>query len=576
MSYIIKNNFVQYLGSKLLMAGTFASLPLIAIQTSAQVTSDESARNEIEVIVVTAERREQSILEAPLSITAFDSKMMEELQITSNKDLEVRTPGLQFGLDSPATIRGIGGLLNRNGGDLSVATYSNDLYFDEAYGVVGSLYDIDRVEILRGPQGTLYGRNSVAGAINYINKRPQKEFDMGVLAEVGNENAMRFAGYVTGPLSEGLSYRLTAEWRDSDGFQENISGPDASTREDWSVSPQLRFQNENWDINLRYSHFEEDARGDLVVPIGIPDPSNEFHINPVDGSPTENANQYYLFPFTRPIATRGNDLENKLDLNDVGRDIVERDAINFHINYSINENVGLTYILGDSKLDFCMCGSDADESGIKPSSDNPYVSEYGSTNYINGYINPYFTRDITSHELRLSIDTDRFNGIIGYYEFSEDLVNDFNLFDRADEGANTALGSIEVMGMPGEEFLPMMFGASWPLELMPGISLNPNTGDGKFYREYTARKYASNAVFAQGRFQVTEQLGLVAGIRYTDDEKSTTETFQRISGNDIFGFFEGGLFYPYTVSIDGEPRSYESDKVTWTLTAEYTTPSQNL
>ncbi len=564
------------------LVSVIASLSLSVAVTLAQDPASADDEGEVaqagpmEVIIITAERTEQSILDAPLSVTAFDSRMMEELQITSNKDLEVRTPGLQFGLDSPATIRGIGGLLSRNGGDLSVATYSNDLYFDEPYGVVGSLYDIERVEILRGPQGTLYGRNSVAGAINYISKRPQQEFDIGVLTELGNNEAIRLGSYVTGPLMDGVSFRLTGEWRDSSGFQQNISGPDASTREDWSISPQLRLQRGSWDINLRYAHFEEDARGDLVVPIRIPDPSNEFHLNPVDGSPTENRNQYFGFPHTTPIATRGGGVENRLDLNNVGRDLVERTAINLHVDYEINDIFGVTYIYGDSELNFCMCDSDMDESSIQGAPGNPYVSEYSGMPFTNGYINPYFTRDIITHELRLAIDTDRFSGIVGYYNFDEDLINDFQLFNLADEGAMTALTDIEVFGMPGEMFLPMMLGGEFPLYLMPGFYLTPNAGDGLFYRDFTSRTYKSQAVFAQGRFQLTDQLGIVAGVRYTDDDKATNEAFQKISTSDPVGFFEGELFYPITLNIEEGPASYESDKVTWTLTAEYTTDNDNL
>ena len=83
----------------------------------------------LEEVIVSAERTEQSLLEIPVSVSVFDTEMLENYNITSNKDLEVRTPGLQFGLDSPTTIRGIGAPLHREGLDLSVAQYSNDLYF---------------------------------------------------------------------------------------------------------------------------------------------------------------------------------------------------------------------------------------------------------------------------------------------------------------------------------------------------------------------------------------------------------------------------------------------------------------
>ena len=189
-------------------------LPVIALA--------EEGKYVLEEVIVSAERTEESLLEIPLSVSVFDTKMLEDYNITSNKDLEVRTPGLQFGLDSPATIRGVGAFFHREALDLSVAMYSNDLYFRELYGVVSSLYDMDRVEVLRGPQGTLYGRNSIGGAINYINKRPEWESGYGLTGELTNFNGKRFAGFVTGPFNEYWAFRLTAEWQDSDGMQKNM------------------------------------------------------------------------------------------------------------------------------------------------------------------------------------------------------------------------------------------------------------------------------------------------------------------------------------------------------------------
>ncbi|MCY3839306.1 MAG: TonB-dependent receptor plug domain-containing protein, partial [Gammaproteobacteria bacterium] len=250
----------------------------------------------LEEVIVTADRKEQSLLDTPVSVTAFDSDMIEDYQITSNKDLEVRVPGLQFGLDSPATIRGMGSLYRGLAGDVAVAQYSNDLYFDEPYGVVSSLYDIDRVEVLRGPQGTLYGRNSIGGAINYINKRPEWEFGAGTTAELSTFNGRRLNGFVTGPITDSVAYRFTVEWQETDGNQENISGPDLGAKGDYNLSPQLAFQHGPVTLNLRYSSFEQDAKSEVRVPVRYPSTRVEFHPNPVDGQPSPERNNYYLYP----------------------------------------------------------------------------------------------------------------------------------------------------------------------------------------------------------------------------------------------------------------------------------------
>ena len=268
-----------------------------ALAEDEEESAESSGRFVLEEVIVTADRKEQSILDVPISVTAFDSDMLEAYQITNNRDLEVRVPGLQFGLDSPATIRGMGSLYRGLAGDVAVAQYTNDLYFDEPYGVISSMYDLERVEVLRGPQGTLYGRNSIGGAINYVNKRPEWEFGAGALAEAASFNGRRINGFVTGPINDRFVFRLTGEWQESDGQQENISGEDLGAKGDYNIAPQLAFRNDRWDVNVRYSTFEQDAKGEVRVPVRYPRTDVEFHPNPSTGSRAASA--------TTTTSTRG-------------------------------------------------------------------------------------------------------------------------------------------------------------------------------------------------------------------------------------------------------------------------------
>ena len=136
----------------------------------------------IEEIVVTAEKREENILKVPLTVSAFNDEMIEELGMTNNKDIEQLVPGLQFGNDNVrwgqgTVIRGMG---SRNWGevhsDMAVATYVDGVYSRSAISVAPNLFDVERLEVGRGPQGTLNGRNSIAGSISYITKRPTDEW----------------------------------------------------------------------------------------------------------------------------------------------------------------------------------------------------------------------------------------------------------------------------------------------------------------------------------------------------------------------------------------------------------------
>lgn len=569
----------------------FSLLSLYALSTFlvtaafAQSDADADADGvslDIDEVIITAQRREQSLLEVPLSVTAFSGDLLERLHITDNKDLEARTPGLQFGLDSPATMRGIGGQLNRNGGDVSVATYSNDLYFDEPYGAVGAFYDMERVEVLRGPQGTLYGRNSVGGAINYINKRPQDEVERGVLAEYGKNNAARLGGYLTGPLGGGFSYRLTGEWSDSDGFQKNISGPDGSTREFWSIAPQLRYKSERWDVNLRYSYFDQDSASDMRVQTKIADPDNEFHLDPITGDPGEDRNQWFMFPFDEPIATRSGDLNNTVDYNRTGRTVAERDAINFHATFTITDNLDITYILGSSDLEFGFPGSDADASPILASAANPYLSSTANRPFIEAFIEPVFKRKIDTHELRLSFESEKFSGILGAYQFDEDLDDNLVIFDTASVGANFTSNPAweNVVEMTFEQFMEFAVGvppstcefATTCFLLEDGLYFMANeTPDGEFVNQTSSRSYTSQAVFAQGRYEFSDKIAAVLGVRFTDDEKTTNSFSEKVTVNDLFGITGGAATLPVSLVEFSPAETYQSDKVTGTATLEYTT-----
>ena len=133
-----------------------ATALVAALVASPCLAADEATDEEsyIEEIIVTAEKREENILEVPLTMSAFSEQMIEELGMTNNADLEQLVPGLQFGDDHGTAIRGIMSQLNREGHtDLAVAVYVNGVYTVDSYGLAPNLFDMDRVEVARGPQG---------------------------------------------------------------------------------------------------------------------------------------------------------------------------------------------------------------------------------------------------------------------------------------------------------------------------------------------------------------------------------------------------------------------------------------
>ncbi|MGI9322413.1 MAG: TonB-dependent receptor plug domain-containing protein [Pseudomonadales bacterium] len=175
----------------------FISLAFLAASTGAMAASSERGRV-IEEIIVTAEKRAESVLDVPLTLSAFDETLVTELGITNESDLEVLVPGLQFGdygesVGQGTVIRGIGSrLAGETHSDLAVATYIDGVYTLGTYGVAPSFFDLERVEVARGPQGTLHGRNSIAGSISYYTKKPTDEWDLVALVEYTDQFTQRY------------------------------------------------------------------------------------------------------------------------------------------------------------------------------------------------------------------------------------------------------------------------------------------------------------------------------------------------------------------------------------------------
>ena len=190
---------------------------------------DKDGEYYIEEIIVTAEKRAENINDVPLTITAFDARSIQQLGIVDEGDLEALTPGLQFGQHEEqtgqgTTIRGIGTFVaGVNHMDMAVATYVNGAYSRTATGVAPNLFDVDRVEVARGPQGTLNGKNSIAGSISYHTRKPTPEWDVELQGEFTDQTTQRLNVAVGGPLFGPFSFRLTGGSYTGDGAQKNIS-----------------------------------------------------------------------------------------------------------------------------------------------------------------------------------------------------------------------------------------------------------------------------------------------------------------------------------------------------------------
>lgn len=205
-------------------SGLFATSALLAATLGGVAQAQTSAQNTIAELVVTAEKREQSLQDVPVAISAFTSETRDIVGIQSIQDMTNFTPGLQYSTATDrVSLRGLGRLTNVLSADASVANYADGVYETFAVRAGSSTLFLDRVEVLRGPQGTLYGRNSIAGAINIISRRPTTEPYAEVRATYGNYNRAVLEGAVSGPISDRLQVRLAGQWEyQGKGYIKNL------------------------------------------------------------------------------------------------------------------------------------------------------------------------------------------------------------------------------------------------------------------------------------------------------------------------------------------------------------------
>ncbi|MDC3125046.1 TonB-dependent receptor, partial [Gammaproteobacteria bacterium] len=215
--------------------------------------SDDEDRGGIEEVIVTAERQASSIQDTALSITAFDDTLIEALNLRNQEDLQNYIPATTI-QPYDISIRGIGRMFRALGGDPGVGTYVDGAYSVD-FGIASTdngLYDLERIEILRGPQGTLYGRNSIGGAVNFITAKPSQDFAAEVRTLTGSYGLAEAYGFINGAITENLSARIIATNRSRDGVIKDLGGyEDLDSYEDENYTLALRWENDNHTFDIR-------------------------------------------------------------------------------------------------------------------------------------------------------------------------------------------------------------------------------------------------------------------------------------------------------------------------------------
>jgi len=241
-------------------------------------TNGGTAQPRVEIVVVTAEKRVESSQNVPVALTALSGSALDSQGIVGFKELGMRVPSLRFGSgvtggENVITMRGLGSQNTTPGGDSPVAYSVDGVTLQRSTSVDPEFYDIDHIEVLRGPQGTLYGRNSVGGSVNVITRKPSDTLSGGGDVLLGDYDAHILRGWVNAPLMDDGAFkvyaRLTGVWSQHDPYSKNLSTAPTATHnqngEDFYLVRGQLYVEFNPDLNLLLSASANDQR-DPVSP----------------------------------------------------------------------------------------------------------------------------------------------------------------------------------------------------------------------------------------------------------------------------------------------------------------------
>jgi iron complex outermembrane receptor protein len=527
-----------------------------ATATAAADTTAGSAT--VTEITVTAEKREENLEKVPVAVSAFTSKQRDVIGIESIQDITNFTPGFAYSssLDR-AFIRGVGRQTNNLSSQPGVATYNDGVYNSATVAAAGDSLFVDRTEILRGPQGTLYGRNSIGGTINGISRRPTDSFYAEGRIGLGNYGVNNYEAAISGPVGGGLKMRLAAyDYNQDEGFYQNVAGlaGEGGRGSLWYVEGQLSDTFGPVDVWAKVdsvggstsyrSGTSNEPFDTSPFPIGTLGPGAGFVYNPCfaaarfvpcAGSPsllgdglggtfTQVGNVTQNPGITNPREFNTNTTELSRLTNDYN---FTGEAV-----WHTGMNADLKYIGGYTHYNYFLT---TDFDGTPVTSYTlptlPGAGPAGSFGNPCGGIcpaaqvfpsSPFVYRENKSYwsnELDLtSTGNAPLQWIVGFYEYHEEFTQPVDFFDPQ-----------QTQLLNPVSLLPLFAGFRVP------VAPNPTAN---FYHVNQDMKADSLAGFGQADWKVTDTLKLTGGVRYSNDWEGGVESTRQITWGlpAFFGF----------------------------------------
>lgn len=512
---------------KTVICGISASALIVALgaakSADAQVRTDAAATQatRLDEIIVTATKRPETLFDVPVAVTAYTAEQLQDAQVRDVRDLQLIAPTLSVNSSTGSTqtfftIRGVGTPGQNTGLEQSVGVFIDGVYRGRPGAALGDLVDIAQVEVLRGPQGTLFGRNTSGGVISVRSEAPRFTPGARIEASIGDFAFRQVRGSVTGPIAEDvLAGRLTASFQQRDGYiQDTRSGDAYNDRDRWAVKGQLLW-NISPDASLRLS--ADYARTDEACCVAVP-----IFYGPAGaaltalGANLRSGTPYVYGPFN------GTRVDNEV------YDVALNPATQPMDDSSTDKGVS-------AQLDWNLGGADLTVIAARRSfSTLPTIdADYTSLDLLTQVSG----QDITegSLEVRLaSADPDaKLEWLFGAFLFSQDIFADQELRYGANFRSYVEAITPRVTIAPGVT-LPVLR----RLEQAVGVPVGSLVTAGVAVNDDYDYESRSAALFGHATYNVTEALSVTGGLRYSREEKSADyriQSFDRLSQIPLVG-----------------------------------------
>ena len=498
----------------------YAVAVIAGLAGTASVTAQEAPGWQLEEIVVTAQKREEKLSDVPVAVTALTSEQIGAAFANNIEDLQSMVPSVSYRKgnttrNSALTVRGIGTISFSIAAEPSVSTVVDGVVLGRSGQAFGDLYDLERVEVLRGPQGTLFGKNASAGVINMTTKRPSEEFQGTVEAQMFQDNEYSLKASVSGPLSDTARGSLTVLDKQFDGYVKNVFNNQMANGYDRSgMRGMLEFDISD-DTSMLIIAEKYDAKDECCT---------DLELLPSGRNPASEA-----APNSAGIVNGVADLD--LDLRKIDHDLTTM-TLDSHTALSVQLNTAV----GEHELTSITAYRSWDNTEIR---EGDFTSIAGDSN-LPMWQAPFQLHDLGpqewrqfSQELRLaSTAGDALEYQVGAFFMNIESERNFTR-DASCQNNNGQLDQAMTWyankSLTGTDLTAALADLS-AYAAAEGVSCNAN--DIVSATAFMSTEFNNWAVFGDGKYSISDSTRLLFGLRYTDDEVSYSHNRQ---SNDQYG-----------------------------------------